>query len=109
MDSFTIAVPEAQLDDLRRRLARVRWPEPAPGEPWAHGMERDALRGYVDHWLHRYDWRRAEAEINGWPQFLVQTAGEQVHVVHARSDDPDATPLVLTHGWPGSIVEFLDC
>jgi pimeloyl-ACP methyl ester carboxylesterase len=109
MDSFTIAVPEAQLDDLRRRLERVRWPEPAPGEPWSQGMELQVLQGYIDHWLHRYDWRRTEAEINQWPQHLVQAGGEQLHVLHARADDPDATPLVLTHGWPGSIVEFLDC
>ena len=109
MDSFTIAVPEAQLDELRLRLGRVRWPESSPAAPWAQGMDLETLQGYVDHWLNRYDWRRTEAEINQWPQHLVHAAGEKLHVLHARADDPNATPLVLTHGWPGSIVEFLDC
>jgi len=109
VEAFTIAVPEQALDDLRARLERARLPETSPASPWAQGMDLVSLQGYVDHWQHRYDWRRTEAEINAWPQFLVQAAGEQVHLVHARSDDPGALPLVLTHGWPGSIIEFLDC
>lgn len=109
MRPFTIDVPQADLDDLHRRLDRARWPEPSPLEPWAQGIPVDVLEAYVDHWRHRYDWRRTEAEINAWPQFLVQAAGTQVHVLHARSDDASAMPLALVHGWPGSIVEFLDC
>jgi pimeloyl-ACP methyl ester carboxylesterase len=109
MDAFTIAVPEAQLDDLHRRLDRVRWPEAAPGAAWSQGTDLAALQGYVEHWRKRYDWRRTEAEINQWPQHRFVAAGQQVHVLHARSDDANALPLVLTHGWPGSIVEFLDC
>lgn len=109
MQAFTIAVPEQSLDDLRARLSRARWPEPSPGDPWAQGMDLVTLHGHVDHWLDQYDWRRTEAEINAWPQYLVQAGGEQVHLLHARADDPTALPLVLTHGWPGSIVEFLDC
>lgn len=109
MDPFTIDVPEAALDDLRRRLGRARWPEPSPLAPWAQGIPVDVLQGYVDHWAHRYDWRRTEAELNAWPQHLLDAAGTRVHVLHARSDDPGALPLALVHGWPGSIVEFLDC
>ena len=71
-------------------------------------MDLLTLQGHVDHWLDQYDWRRTEAEINAWPQYLVQAGGEQVHLLHARADDPTALPLVLTHGWPGSIVEFLE-
>ena len=108
MQAFTIDVPEQALDDLRLRLGRARWPELSPGEPWAQGIDLVTLQGYVDHWLHRYDWRRTEAEINQWPQFMVEAAGEQLHLLHVRADDPHALPLVLTHGWPGSIVEFLD-
>jgi pimeloyl-ACP methyl ester carboxylesterase len=109
MDSFRVDVPEPVLDDLRSRLARTRWPEDPPTGAGFQGLDVATVRGYVDHWLHRYDWRRTEAEINRWPQVLVDAAGERVHLLHVRADDAGAMPLVLTHGWPGSIVEFLDC
>lgn len=108
MQPFRIAVPEAALDDLRARLARARWPEDAPVGAGFQGLDVATVQSYVEHWRDRYDWRRTEAEINAWPQFLVQAGAEQLHVLHARADDPAALPLVLTHGWPGSIVEFLD-
>ncbi|MBU6329297.1 MAG: alpha/beta hydrolase [Acidobacteria bacterium] len=105
---FTIAVPDAVLEDLHRRLDHVRWPDQAPGEPWSLGIPVTEVRAAVEHWRSRYDWRAREAAMNAWPHFLTRAAGEQVHFIHARSPEPDATPLVLTHGWPGSFVEFLD-
>jgi len=105
---FTIAVPDEVLDDLRRRLDHARWPDQAPGEPWSLGIPVTEVRAAVEHWRTTYDWREREAAMNRWPQFLTRAAGEQVHFIHARSPEPEATPLVLTHGWPGSFVEFLD-
>lgn len=105
---FTIAVPDAVLEDLHHRLDHVRWPDQAPGEPWSLGIPVTEVRAAVEHWRSRYDWRAREAAMNAWPHFLTRAAGEQVHFIHARSPEPDATPLVLTHGWPGSFVEFLD-
>jgi epoxide hydrolase len=107
-EPFTIDVDEVALDDLRRRLAAARLPDQAPGELWDLGIPVELVREVVDHWRHRYDWRAREARINAWPNFLTRAAGERVHFIHVRSPEPDATPIVLTHGWPGSFVEFLD-
>lgn len=107
-EPFTIAVPDAVLDDLHRRLDATRMPDQAPGEPWSLGIPVDVVREAIDHWCTSYDWRAREARMNAWPNFLTTAAGEQVHFIHARSPHPDAVPLVLTHGWPGSFVEFLD-
>ena len=108
MREFTIAVPDADLDDLRRRLDHVRWPDQAPGEPWSFGIPVTEVQAAVAHWREVYDWRAREAAMNRWPQFLAEAEGEQVHLIHARSPHAEATPLLLTHGWPGSFVEFLD-
>jgi pimeloyl-ACP methyl ester carboxylesterase len=108
MEPFTIAVPDVQLDDLRDRLARAKWPQPLDGAGWDYGTEQGFLRAIVDRWLDGYDWRATEAELNDTGSYLIEAAGERVHLLHARSADADAIPLVLTHGWPGSIVEFLD-
>ena len=105
---FTIAVPDEVLEDLHRRLDHARWPDQAPGEPWSFGIPVTEVQTAVDHWRHRYDWRAREAAMNAWPQFLTEAQGEQVHFLHVRSPHDDATPLLLTHGWPGSFVEFLD-
>ena len=105
---FTIAVPDEVLEDLRRRLEHARWPDQAPGDPWSLGIPVAEVQAVVAHWRDHYDWRAREAAMNRWPQFLTQAAGEQVHFLHVRSVEPDATPLVLTHGWPGSFVEFLE-
>lgn len=107
-EPFTIAVPDEVIDDLHRRLDATRWPDQAPGEPWSLGIPVDVVREAVDHWRYRYDWRSREARMNAWPNFLTTAAGERVHFLHARSPHPDAVPLLLTHGWPGSFVEFLD-
>src|SRR5690606_37094446 len=113
MEPFTIAVPDAQLGDLRERLERTRWPElfdatSTGGGSWDYGTDETFLRSVVERWIDGYDWRRTEAELNDWGSFVTEAAGLRVHFVHVRSDDADAIPLVLTHGWPGSVIEFLD-
>ncbi|MBW0102474.1 epoxide hydrolase family protein [Pseudonocardia sp. KRD291] len=113
MRDFLIDIPDVELDDLRERLARTRWPEPATVEGWTQGVPLDYAKELCEYWRTRYDWRRVEAEINAWPQFRTGLDGGgddsvEIHVVHARSRHENALPLLLTHGWPGSIVEFLD-
>jgi epoxide hydrolase len=110
---FRIEIPESDLDDLRERLARIRWPDPATTPGWTQGVPLDYARELCDHWARRYDWRRCEAEINALPQFHTGLDGGgddtvEVHLLHVRSRHRGALPLLLTHGWPGSIVEFLD-
>jgi pimeloyl-ACP methyl ester carboxylesterase len=103
---FRIDVPQSELDDLNDRLDRARWPDELPGVGWAYGVPRAYLEELVHHWRHEYDWRAAEAALNAWPQFVTEIDGATVHFAHLRSPEPDATPLIMTHGWPGSIVEF---
>ncbi|BDH06453.1 epoxide hydrolase family protein [Streptomyces seoulensis] len=103
---FRIAVPESELADLRDRLDRTRWPDELPGAGWDHGVPRDYLRELAHYWRHEYDWRAAEARLNEWPQFMTTIDGANVHFAHIRSPEPDATPLIITHGWPGSFAEF---
>ncbi|MGW1254665.1 epoxide hydrolase family protein [Streptomyces sp. NPDC002513] len=105
---FRIDFPQSDLDDLHDRLDRTRWPDALPDVGWAYGVPRDYLRELVRYWRHDYDWRAAEARLNKWPQFTTTIDRANVHFAHIRSPEPDATPLVITHGWPGSIVEFLD-
>ncbi|MEV6054572.1 epoxide hydrolase family protein [Streptomyces sp. NPDC052107] len=108
IEPFRLSVPQSDLDDLYDRLARTRWPAELPGAGWEYGVPAGYLRELVRYWRHEYDWRAAEAELNRWPQFTTTIDGAQVHFAHIRSPEPTATPLVITHGWPGSIVEFLD-
>ncbi|MBM3693154.1 MAG: epoxide hydrolase 1, partial [Actinobacteria bacterium] len=105
---FTVAVPEATLADLHERLARTRFPEQIPGAGWDYGSELEYVRDLVAYWRDAYDWRAEEARINAFDQFLTTIDGQRVHFVHQRSPEPDALPLLITHGWPGSVVEFLD-
>ncbi|MFD8724555.1 epoxide hydrolase family protein [Streptomyces sp. NPDC059629] len=105
---FRISIPQSDLDDLHDRLDRTRWPAELPGAGWAYGVPTPYLRELARYWRHEYDWRAAEAQLNAWPQFMTTIDGADVHFAHIRSPEPDATPLVVTHGWPGSIVEFLD-
>jgi pimeloyl-ACP methyl ester carboxylesterase len=105
---FAIAVPAAELDDLRERLRRTRWPEPETVGDWSQGVPLAYVRDLCAYWADGYDWRATEAELNALPQFRTEIDGLGIHFVHVRSRHPDALPLVLTHGWPGSIVEFLD-
>ncbi|WP_380164064.1 epoxide hydrolase family protein [Jannaschia sp. R86511] len=105
---FRIDVPQADLDDLRDRLARTRFPAPLPGDDWDTGVPVAYLRELVAHWRDDYDWRAQEARLNALPQFTTTVDGQRIHFLHVRSAVPDALPLLLTHGWPGSFVEFLD-
>ncbi|MER5884897.1 epoxide hydrolase [Streptomyces sp. NPDC001941] len=103
---FRLSVPESELEDLRHRLDRTRWPDQLPGVGWEYGVPLGYLRDLAHHWRHAYDWRAAEARLNEWPQFTTTIDGANVHFAHVRSPEPDATPLIVTHGWPGSVVEF---
>ncbi|HET6150943.1 MAG TPA: epoxide hydrolase [Polyangia bacterium] len=105
---FKVAIPEADLVDLRERLGRTRWPDQLPNAGWAYGVPLRYLKDLVEFWRTSYDWRQQEARLNRWPQFTTTIDGTNVHFIHVRSPEPDALPLMMTHGWPGSIVEFLD-
>ena len=105
---FRLHVDDAAIDDLRERLGRTRFPDQAPGEPWAHGTDVAYLRGLVEHWRTRFDWRAQEARLNALDHVATDVDGQRIHAIHARSPEPDALPLLLVHGWPGSVVEFLD-
>jgi pimeloyl-ACP methyl ester carboxylesterase len=118
---FRIDVPQADLDDLRDRLARTRWAQELPEEEvtdgvqrgpvppgWEYGVPGSFVRNLVARWLDGYDWRAWEAKINAFPQFTTEIDGQLIHFLHVRSPEPDATPLILTHGWPNTFVEYLD-
>lgn len=107
INPFKIDVSAAQLQDLKDRLGRTVMPSEVDGS-WAAGPTNAYVRGAVDRLLNGFDWRKAEAEINGLPQFTTEIDGQNVHFIHAKSAEKNATPLLLIHGWPGSIVEFLD-
>jgi pimeloyl-ACP methyl ester carboxylesterase len=104
---FRIEVPDEQLGDLRERLHRTRWPEAETVTDWSQGVPLDYLRDLCAYWADAYDWRATEARLNALPQFRTRIDGLGIHFLHARSPHPDALPLLLTHGWPGSIIEFL--
>ncbi|MFF3019916.1 epoxide hydrolase family protein [Streptomyces sp. NPDC057939] len=103
---FRLDVPPEELDDLAARLGRVRWPDELDGAGWDYGIPSERMRELVRYWREEYDWRAAEARLNDWPQFTTVIDGAGVHFAHLRSPEPDATPLLMTHGWPGSFVEF---
>jgi len=103
---FRIEIPETDLDDLRQRLRRTRWPEPETVDDWSQGIPLDYTRQLCEYWLEQYDWRAAEARLNRFPQFLTEIDGLDIHFLHVRSPHEGALPLVITHGWPGSVVEF---
>ncbi len=105
---YRISVPQADVDDLRDRLARTRWAADLPGTGWSRGVPTDYLRELATYWATKYDWRTQEAALNRYPQFITTIDGADLHFLHVRSAEPGATPLLLLHGWPGSIVEFLD-
>ncbi|MGA2838321.1 MAG: epoxide hydrolase family protein [Acidimicrobiales bacterium] len=108
IEPFAVRVDDAELEDLRQRLARTRFPEPVAGEGWDAGTPIGYLRELVGYWMGGYDWRREEARLNGFAQFLTTIDGQSIHFVHVRSPHDGALPLLLTHGWPGSVVEFLE-
>lgn len=105
---FRIRIPQADLDDLRDRLARTRWPAGPPGEDWSDGVPLGFLRALAEHWRTDYDWQAQQERLNAFPQFCTAVDGVDLHFLHVRSPEPDALPLILSHGWPGSIAEFTE-
>ncbi len=105
---FQIAIAPEQIDDLHRRLDRTRWPMQIPGTGWERGVPLDYLQELAAYWRNDYDWPAQEAMLNSFPQFTTEIDGQTIHFLHVHSPEPDAFPLIVTHGWPGSIVEFLD-
>src|SRR5262245_27797087 len=118
---FVVDIPQKDLDDLASRLAGVRWAnelpraevtdgvQKGPVQPgWEYGVPLDYVQRLVGVWRDSYDWRKWEAKLNEHPQFTTQIDGQNIHFLHVRSPEADATPLILTHGWPNSVVEYLD-
>jgi pimeloyl-ACP methyl ester carboxylesterase len=108
IEPFRIDVPQADLDDLVDRLARTRWPGEIPGMEWSRGVPLDYLKELAEYWRISYDWRKDEARLNQFDQFISEIDGQRIHFLHVRSSEPNALPLILAHGWPGSIAEFID-
>jgi pimeloyl-ACP methyl ester carboxylesterase len=104
---FHANIPQALLDDLQVRLSRTRLPAEIPGVGWKYGVPLAYVRRLMDYWCNGYDWRIWEAKLNTYPQFTSQIDGQNIHFLHIRSQKEDALPLILTHGWPGSVFEFL--
>jgi pimeloyl-ACP methyl ester carboxylesterase len=105
---FRVEIPQAQLDDLAQRLARTRFTNEIPGAGYEYGVPLEYVKPLHDYWRDGYDWRHWEARLNSYPQFTTEIDGQNIHFIHVRSARPDALPLILSHGWPMSIVEFLD-
>ena len=105
---FRVEIPQADLDDLQARLALTRYPTPAPGDDWVYGTPVSYLREMVDYWRTGFDWRAQEARMNEFGQFVTEIDGQRIHFLHVRSRHENATPLLLTHTYPGSFVDFLD-
>jgi epoxide hydrolase len=105
---FRLEVPQVEVDDLRYRLHRTRWPRELPGADWIRGVPVGYLMELAEYWRTSYDWRAHETSINRFPQYTTTVDGTRVHFLHIRSAAPDAIPLMLIHGWPGSVVEFVD-
>jgi pimeloyl-ACP methyl ester carboxylesterase len=105
---FHIEIPEEQLDDLRRRIAAMRWPTKELVPDRSQGVQLATMRALADYWASDYDWRNCEAKLNGLPQFKTEIDGVDIHFIHVRSPHENAMPLIMTHGWPGSVIELLE-
>src|SRR5215472_11765631 len=103
IQEFRIGIPQEDLDDLAGRLARTRWPAQLPGAAWERGVPVSYLSELADYWRTGFDWRAAEARLNAYPQFTTEIDEQKIHFLHVKSPESDATPLLLIHGWPGSI------
>src|SRR5437868_1229126 len=104
---YRIAVPDAAIADLRERLKRTRWPDDYVDHDWDLGTDQTYLKSLCAYWADGYDWRRREARLNEWPHFITTIDGLDIHFLHVKSAAPNAQPLLITHGWPGSFVEML--
>ena len=106
--AFQIEIPEEQIDDLRRRIAETRWPSPELVTDRSQGVQLATIKELARHWETDYDWRKAEAKLNALPQFTTEIDGVEIHFIHVRSRHENALPLIMTHGWPGSVIELLE-
>ena len=104
---FRLAIDDSAIAGLKARLTQVRWPDEAPEPPWRYGTSVAFMRELVEYWAHAYDWRKTEAALNAWPQFITSIDGIDVHFLKVEGRGPDPKPLLLSHGWPGSILEFM--
>ena len=104
---FKTHVSEADLEDLKKRLRATRWPDPQTVPDWSQGVPLDYVQKICEYWARDYDWRKIEARLNALPQFHTDLDGLAIYFLHIRSAHADAAPLILTHGWPGSVIEFL--
>ncbi|WP_442813788.1 epoxide hydrolase family protein [Streptosporangium subroseum] len=108
IEPFRVNIPQADLDDLTDRLSRTRWPNEVADAGWDYGFPLARLKELAEYWRTGYDWREHEARLNELPHFTTEIDGQNIHFVHVRSAKPDALALILTHGWPGSFLDFLD-
>jgi epoxide hydrolase len=108
MKQFKIQISRDEINDLNERLTKTRWPGETINEGWKKGAPTDYLKRLVDYWLHKFDWKKQEVMLNQYPQFLTEIDGQTIHFLHIRSSHPDATPLMLIHGWPGSFADFVN-
>jgi pimeloyl-ACP methyl ester carboxylesterase len=106
--SFQIEIPEEQIDDLRRRIAATRWPSKELVPDRSQGVQLATIQALADYWANEYDWRKCEARLNALPQFTIQIDGVDIHFIHVKSQHENALPLIMTHGWPGSVIELLE-
>lgn len=107
IEPFRIAIPQSALEDLRRRVTATRWPDAELVADTSQGVQLKRLQALVDYWRTGYDWRKVEARLNSYPQFKTRIDGVDIHYLHVRSKHPNAMPLLMTHGWPGSVIELL--
>ena len=105
---FTVRVDEAVIVDLRERLARTRWPDEINDDQWSYGTRLPVLKSLIDYWRTKFDWRKQEERLNRFPQFTANVDGYDIHFIHQKSKAANAIPIIVTHGWPGSVFEFLD-
>jgi hypothetical protein len=105
---FQVEIPEEQIDDLRRRIAATRWPSKELVEDRSQGVQLATLQALASYWAKEYDWPKAEAKLNALPQFTTEIDGIEIHFIHVKSEHEDALPLIMTHGWPGSVIELLE-
>src|ERR1044071_2570127 len=105
---YRIDIPQADLDDLKQRLSRMQWPDELEAAAWDYGVPLQYMQDLVDYAINQHDWRKVEALLNAYPQFTTAIDGETVHFLHIRSPHAEAMPLMCTHGWPMSVIEYLD-
>lgn len=104
---YTINISDDDIADLKRRLSQTRWPDQIPGTDWRYGANTQYIQSLCEYWADGYDWRKHEAELNRYPQFITEIDGHDIHFIHAKSAHENATPLLISHGWPGTVVEFM--